>query len=105
MLVCYVLMLLCKYLGRSINTADTTSEMTVKLAMDIVISALVLVVDATLENSQRSDFEEYVKAYRSKQQAIKQKEATDAYLSQLLPLHTVLAAAVTGALRGQLARR
>ena len=64
---------------------DTVEEATLKFVADTVILTAMVVCKAVLERAHRLSFEEFVKAYRSRQHAARQKEATDAYLSQLLP--------------------
>ena len=64
---------------------DTTEVFVLKVVADIVILIAMVVAKAVLESAHRLSFEEFVKAYRSRQHAARQKGATDAYLSQLLP--------------------
>ena len=75
-----------KYCTRVIATSiDTTEEVVMKLALDVVLCAILIACHAVMERSHRERFEEYIRAYRSKLIAIRQKGATDMYLKQLLP--------------------
>ena len=98
---CAIAYLVAGFVTRSLTLNDTTEESALKLVADAVILIASIVCKAVLERAHRLSFEEFVNAYRSRQHAARQKEATDAYLSQLLPPHAVLACAVSRALRRQ----
>ena len=83
--LCAVVFVGGKYFTRVFIGEDSMKDMHSKMVIDAVVASILVACHIAFERSYRASFEEYVKAHRSKQQAIKQKEATDAYLSQLLP--------------------
>ena len=84
-IVAAVCAIIGKYVVRHWRQDDSTEEMWMKVIMDVVIVVIVVMCTMAMERSHRVCFENFVHAYFSKQQAIKQKDATNAYLSQLLP--------------------
>ena len=85
MAVCAIAYVTARIVMKPLLGKDTSEEAAMKIVVDVVVLFTSLLCHTVLEQYHRASFEEYVMAFRSKQQAIKQKEATDTYLSQLLP--------------------
>ena len=85
MVACAITGIVTKNLSRLVFSVDSGKVAVMKVVADVLLSAVLLGCHAALEQSHRTAFEEYVKAYARMEQAAKQKEATDAYLSQLMP--------------------